>query len=245
MVGETRQKLQALKQYSNYTIVDRIFGGHLVSTIVCEVCHNSSQNYEPFLDLSLPLIEERDHPPTSKQKQNHKKCKNNPEEESQRKTDNKSSNVDLNFSDKDEKKSKHQLKKEKEKNRKEKRKNKKGNRKDKLEFISAENHTIKDQNKKVEELLPTKLNENECIGKEEKTTLPQMKVIVESASDCKDEKDSNGAILTAIGLKPLSALSSIGNNNEETEKKVEEERKKTDTERKKNGKRKSATFPLK
>merc|ERR1712110_755464 len=69
VVGETRQKLQALKQYSNYTIVDRIFGGHLVSTIVCEVYHNSSQNYEPFLDLSLPLIEERDHPPTSKQKQ--------------------------------------------------------------------------------------------------------------------------------------------------------------------------------
>merc|ERR1711860_467378 len=50
-----------------------------------------------------------------------------------------------------------------------------------------------------------------------------------------DEKDSNGAILTAIGLKPLSALSLIGNNNEETEKKVEEERKKTDSERKKNG----------
>ena len=59
-----------------------------------------------------------------------------------------------------------------------------------------------------------------------------------------DEKDSNGAILTAIGLKPLSALSLIGNN-EETEKKVEEERKKTDTERKKNGNRKSAIFPLK
>eukprot|EP00093_Oithona_nana_P013704 13704.XXX_859542_857884_1 [CDS] Oithona nana genome sequencing. len=48
------------------------------------------------------------------------------------------------------------------------------------------------------------------------------------------EKDSNGAILTAIGLKPLSALSLIGNNNEETEKKIEEERKKTDSERKKN-----------
>ena len=193
VVGETRRKLQALKQYSNYTIVDRIFGGHLVSTIVCEVCHNSSQNYEPFLDLSLPLIEERDHPPTSKQKQNHKKCKNIPEEESQRRTDNKSINVDLNCSEKDEKKSKHQIKKEKEKNRKEKRKNKKGNKKDKLEFISSENHTTKDQNQKVEELLPTKLNENECIGKEKITTLPQMKVIVESASDCKDEKDSNAS----------------------------------------------------
>ena len=56
-----------------------------------------------------------------------------------------------------------------------------------------------------------------------------------------DEKDSNGAILTAIGLKPLSALSLIGNN-EETEKKVEEERKKTDTERKKNGTQKIRNF---
>ena len=57
-----------------------------------------------------------------------------------------------------------------------------------------------------------------------------------------DEKDSNGAILTAIGLKPLSALSLIGNNNEETEKKIEEERKKTDSERKKNGTQKIRNF---
>merc|ERR1712156_932459 len=70
--GHIKKKLQALKQHSNYTIIDKIFGGHLVSTVVCEVCHNSSQNYEPFLDLSLPLIEERDHPPPSKQKQTSK-----------------------------------------------------------------------------------------------------------------------------------------------------------------------------
>ena len=49
-----------------------------------------------------------------------------------------------------------------------------------------------------------------------------------------EEKDGTGAILTSIGLKPLSALSLIANN-EETEKKVEEERKKTEAERKKNG----------
>ena len=39
--------------------MDKIFGGQLVSTIVCEQCHNSSQMYEPFLDISLPLIEEK------------------------------------------------------------------------------------------------------------------------------------------------------------------------------------------
>ena len=39
----TRRKLQALGRHSNYTCVDKIFGGQLVSTIVCEQCHNSSQ----------------------------------------------------------------------------------------------------------------------------------------------------------------------------------------------------------
>merc|ERR1712008_423895 len=39
------------------------------STIVCEQCHNSSQMYEPFLDVSLPLIEEK---PQRPGKQNNK-----------------------------------------------------------------------------------------------------------------------------------------------------------------------------
>ena len=46
-----KKKLQALGRHSNYTLMDKIFGGQLVSTIVCENCHNSSQIYEPFLDL--------------------------------------------------------------------------------------------------------------------------------------------------------------------------------------------------
>ena len=41
--AETKKKLQALGRHSNYTCVDKIFGGQLVSTIVCEECHNSSQ----------------------------------------------------------------------------------------------------------------------------------------------------------------------------------------------------------
>ena len=49
--------------------MDKIFGGQLVSTIVCEQCHNSSQMYEPFLDVSLPLIEEK---PQRPGKQNNK-----------------------------------------------------------------------------------------------------------------------------------------------------------------------------
>ena len=56
---KVKRKLQALGRYSNFTLIDKIFGGQLVSTIVCEQCHNSSQIYEPFLDLSLPLVEEK------------------------------------------------------------------------------------------------------------------------------------------------------------------------------------------
>merc|ERR1739844_886118 len=58
-----KRKLQALGRHSNHTQIDKIFGGQLVSTIVCETCHNSSQIYEPFLDLSLSLIEEKEKRP--------------------------------------------------------------------------------------------------------------------------------------------------------------------------------------
>ncbi len=57
--NKIKRKLQLLGRYSNFTLIDKIFGGQLVSTIVCEQCHNSSQIYEPFLDLSLPLVDEK------------------------------------------------------------------------------------------------------------------------------------------------------------------------------------------
>lgn len=66
--GKVKRKLQALGRHSNYTVVDKIFGGHLVSTIVCEQCQNSSQIYEPFLDLSLPLVEEKPARPSGSKK---------------------------------------------------------------------------------------------------------------------------------------------------------------------------------
>lgn len=37
------------------TLVDSVFGGVLVSTVVCSACDHSSVSYEPFLDLSLPI----------------------------------------------------------------------------------------------------------------------------------------------------------------------------------------------
>ena len=62
----TRRKLQALNRHGSHTTVERVFGGHLVSTVVCEECHNSSQIFEPFLDLSLPLVEEKPQRPAPK-----------------------------------------------------------------------------------------------------------------------------------------------------------------------------------
>jgi len=60
-----RRKLQAYGRQGNHTLLDRIFSGQMVSTIVCEECHHSSQMYEQFLDLSLPVVEDK---PTKPQK---------------------------------------------------------------------------------------------------------------------------------------------------------------------------------
>ena len=77
VAAKTRKQLQALSRFVNHTIVDKIFGGQLVSTIVCEQCQNSSQIYEPFLDLSLPLVEEKPARPSQSNDQvkGHKRTK--------------------------------------------------------------------------------------------------------------------------------------------------------------------------
>jgi ubiquitin C-terminal hydrolase len=43
----------------NYTCIDSLFGGHLLSTVLCEECKTCSQNIEPFLDLSLPIVDDK------------------------------------------------------------------------------------------------------------------------------------------------------------------------------------------
>ncbi|KAG7169017.1 Ubiquitin carboxyl-terminal hydrolase 16-like, partial [Homarus americanus] len=47
---------------ATHTLVDQIFGGHLISTVFCEECHWSSQVFEPMMDLSLPINEEKGKP---------------------------------------------------------------------------------------------------------------------------------------------------------------------------------------
>ncbi|XP_046674068.1 ubiquitin carboxyl-terminal hydrolase 45-like [Homalodisca vitripennis] len=72
---------------------DQIFKGSLVSILQCEVCRHVSKRDEPFLDLSLPVAQDKPQPPGAKRKQN---C-NSPVEEEQ--------NVEVVMS-------KHQMKKE-------------------------------------------------------------------------------------------------------------------------------------
>jgi len=54
-----KRKLQAYGRQSSHTLVDKIFSGQMVSTIVCEVCHHSSHTYEQFFDLSVTVAEDK------------------------------------------------------------------------------------------------------------------------------------------------------------------------------------------
>lgn len=43
---------------SSYTVIDTLFGGHLLSSVVCDECHCCMQRLEAFLDLSLPIVDD-------------------------------------------------------------------------------------------------------------------------------------------------------------------------------------------
>jgi len=116
VVKSMRRKLRVYGRQANHTLLDRVFSGQLVSTIVCEECGHSSRRYEQFLDISLPVVEDKPHKPMKK---HHMNQHNAP------------AGNDLDIGEEGcvalEKKSKSQSKKEKERKRKEKRlKGKKG-----------------------------------------------------------------------------------------------------------------------
>ncbi|KAK7491576.1 hypothetical protein BaRGS_00017215 [Batillaria attramentaria] len=56
---ETKLKVKEYGRRVKYTFLDSLFGGQLVSTVMCEECKHISQIFEPFLDLSLPVTEEK------------------------------------------------------------------------------------------------------------------------------------------------------------------------------------------
>uniref|UniRef100_A0A8C2NX05 ubiquitinyl hydrolase 1 n=1 Tax=Capra hircus TaxID=9925 RepID=A0A8C2NX05_CAPHI len=57
---ETRKKVKAYgREGVKMNFIDRIFIGELTSTVMCEECSNISTVKDPFIDISLPIIEER------------------------------------------------------------------------------------------------------------------------------------------------------------------------------------------
>lgn len=63
---ETKRQVKAYgKEGVKMTFVDRIFVGELTNTIMCEECGHLSTVKEAFIDISLPIIEERTPKPSN------------------------------------------------------------------------------------------------------------------------------------------------------------------------------------
>lgn len=63
---ETKRSVKAYgKEGVKMNFVDRIFVGELTNTIMCEECEHISTVKEAFIDISLPIIEERTSKPTN------------------------------------------------------------------------------------------------------------------------------------------------------------------------------------
>ena len=53
-------EVMAYSDASNFTVIDSLFGGYCISSLKCEDCNFTSQIFESFFDLSLPISEESD-----------------------------------------------------------------------------------------------------------------------------------------------------------------------------------------
>ncbi|KAL8190610.1 UNVERIFIED_CONTAM: hypothetical protein K2H54_056207 [Gekko kuhli] len=75
---ELKKKIKEYnKRKAPHSFVDRVFGGELTSTIMCEECRTVSLVHESFLDLSLPVLNDQ----SGKKKTNDKNIKNVQEKE--------------------------------------------------------------------------------------------------------------------------------------------------------------------
>ncbi|XP_022697571.1 ubiquitin carboxyl-terminal hydrolase 16-like isoform X2 [Varroa jacobsoni] len=54
-----RTQIDAYKKQTHHTFLETIFGGLLINTILCLKCRKSSQNFEPFVDISLSIATPR------------------------------------------------------------------------------------------------------------------------------------------------------------------------------------------
>ncbi|XP_038077422.1 ubiquitin carboxyl-terminal hydrolase 16-like [Patiria miniata] len=55
----TKKKIKAYGQHCRHTFVDSVFSGQLLSSVHCNECLVVSEVLEPFLDLSLPIVESK------------------------------------------------------------------------------------------------------------------------------------------------------------------------------------------
>lgn len=56
---ETKAKIQAYKEAVSRVPLDDLFGGLLLSTLICQLCGRVSQREETFQDLSLPIPDDK------------------------------------------------------------------------------------------------------------------------------------------------------------------------------------------
>jgi ubiquitin carboxyl-terminal hydrolase 16/45 len=56
---ERKMKIKEFGRRVKQTYVDKVFGGVFISTIVCHTCNTPTQIFEPFLDISVPIIEDK------------------------------------------------------------------------------------------------------------------------------------------------------------------------------------------
>lgn len=77
---ELKIKLKTMRRKKSIpSFVDRIFGGELTSTIMCDQCRTVSLVHESFLDLSLPVLDDQ----SGKKSVNDKNLKKTMEDEDQ------------------------------------------------------------------------------------------------------------------------------------------------------------------
>ncbi|XP_054829198.1 ubiquitin carboxyl-terminal hydrolase 16 [Eublepharis macularius] len=85
---ENEELKKKIKEYDKrkapHSFIDRIFGGELTSTIMCEECQTVSLVHESFLDLSLPVLNDQ----SGKKKTNDKNTKKVQEKETEDEDDN-------------------------------------------------------------------------------------------------------------------------------------------------------------
>ncbi|XP_059542258.1 ubiquitin carboxyl-terminal hydrolase 16 isoform X4 [Myotis daubentonii] len=84
---ESRRTPNYEKKKSVLSFVDRIFGGELTSTIMCDECRTVSLVHESFLDLSLPVLDDQSGKKSINDK-NLKKTMENEDKDSEEEKDN-------------------------------------------------------------------------------------------------------------------------------------------------------------